>query len=79
MPQSVSDETCKVLIKRIAKKYNIDPKLIVTKLMSEEDKHDMRHGDLPYDALECHVKVWIENGMPNYREGINEDSPNLSQ
>lgn len=43
--------------------------LIVTRLLSEEGKHDMLDGSLTDEALYCHVKCWIEAGMPDYANG----------
>jgi uncharacterized protein YaeQ len=63
--QKLSDEACKLIIRRLAKRYNIDAKDIVTKLMSEDDKQDMREGNLPYNVLVLYIEVWIEMGMPN--------------
>lgn len=69
MPGKLSDTACKALIIRVAKEFNVEAKLITSRLMSEDDKNDMRNGDLPLDALKCHVKVWIENGLCDYAHG----------
>lgn len=37
--------------------------------MSPEDKEDMLNGLISDESLECHVKVWIENKMPDYANG----------
>jgi hypothetical protein len=71
MSRKLTDEACKHQIKFLARKLGVEPKLIVTKLMSEEDKDDMCNGLLPYESLECHVKVWIEAGMADYAHGDN--------
>jgi hypothetical protein len=78
MPQRLSDEACKGIIRRIARKLGVEPRLITTRLMSEDDKNDMRNGDLPQEALELHVKVWMENGMPDYVNINTEDKENSS-
>jgi len=65
MDRKLTDKACKDIIKDIARKYKIDPRLIVTKLLSGEDKDDMRAGLLPIASLDCHVRAWIENGMPD--------------
>lgn len=70
--QKISDDACKNIIRRIALKHEIAPKLIVTRLMSEEDKDDMRNGDLPYDCLDLHVELWIKAGMPDVAHGFTE-------
>ncbi len=46
--------------------------LISTRLLSDDDKKDMRKGLLPVESLITHVKVWIENGMPDYANGQKE-------
>lgn len=65
MSQRVSDEACKSIIKRLAKELGVDAKLIVTRLLSEDDKNDMRNGELPIEALECGIKLWIKAGCPD--------------
>lgn len=69
MSATLSDKACKAIIIRVARKFNVEARLITTRLMSEEDKNDMRAGLLPTDALECHVRVWIAAGMPDYAHG----------
>jgi hypothetical protein len=69
MPRNLTDSECKDIIRRLAKRLNIDPKLVTTRLMSEEDKNDMRAGNLPGKSLECHIKVWKASGMPDYAHG----------
>ena len=39
--------------------------MIATKLLSLEDKEDMLAGILTDEALEAHVKAWIEARMEN--------------
>ena len=69
MPTTLSDKACKAIIIRGARKLNVEARLITTRLMSEEDKNDMRAVLLPIEALEAHVKVWIENGLCDYAHG----------
>jgi hypothetical protein len=69
MPPVLSDKACKAIIIRVARKLNVEARLITTRLMSEEDKDDMRAGLLPIEALEAHIKVWMDNGMPDYAHG----------
>ena len=80
MPK-MDDRKCKDIIKFLARKLGADPKLIVTRLMSEDDKNDMRNGDLPMESLECHIKVWMEAGCPDYVNVKYENSsvPNKAQ
>lgn len=69
MPRKLSDEECKDIIRRLGKRLGVEPRLITTRLMSEDDKQDMRDGNLPVKSLECHVKVWKQNGMCDYAHG----------
>lgn len=66
LKRQLVDNQCKYYICKIAKEYNIEPRLITTLLMSEEDKDDMRFGNLPIHILELHVSAWIKAGMPDY-------------
>jgi uncharacterized protein YaeQ len=82
MSRTLTDEACKSIIRRIALRLGVDAKLITTRLMSEDDKNDMRKGDISKVVLELHVKLWIENGMPDYvnihkKEGTPEGIPDL--
>jgi hypothetical protein len=63
----LTNNNCLEIIRRLSKKYCIKPNAITEKLLSEEDKEDMRNGNLSIEALEAHIKVWVANGMPNYR------------
>lgn len=69
MPRKLTDVECKDIIRRLGKRLNVEPRLITTRLMSEQDKQDMRQGNLPVKSLEYHIKVWIENGMCDYAHG----------
>lgn len=68
----LSDAECKEIINKLCKKLCVRPHLVVTRLLSEDDKNDMRNGDLPIESLECHIKVWVENGLPDYAHGKTE-------
>lgn len=37
--------------------------------MSPDDKQDMLEGLIPDEALECHIRCWMEAGMPDYANG----------
>jgi hypothetical protein len=69
MSKHLTDDACKAIIKGIAKKFDIEAKLITTRLMSEEDKQDMREGNLPVPSLRLHVELWIKAGLPDYAHG----------
>ena len=75
MPKPLTDSECKEIIKRLRKRLDVDPMLIVTRLMSEDDKQDMRDGNLPAKALECHIKVWKKAGYPDYAHGNTDPLP----
>ena len=72
LKRKLTDDACKKIIRMLASKYKINPRLIVTRLISEDDKNDMRSGNLPIEALETHIKIWIKNGMPDYVNGTTE-------
>lgn len=69
MPKQLSDSECKEIIRRLEQRLGVDPALIVTRLMDESDKQDMRDGNLPVKSLECHIKVWKKAGYPDYAHG----------
>lgn len=64
-----SEAECKKLIFKIGIELGASPKLIATRLLSEADKHDMLSGHLDFESLLTAVKVWIQNGMPDYANG----------
>lgn len=65
-------EECKKILSKLGFKLGVSPALIATRLLSEDDKQDMVNGDVPMEALECAVKVWMENGMPDYAHGLTD-------
>lgn len=67
--KKLDDNTCKNIIRDFGRRLNVDPKLIVTRLLSEDDKNDMRNGDLPLNALKLHIEAWIKAGLPDYSHG----------
>jgi len=69
MSTRLSDKACVAVIKQLAKELNVEAKLIITRLMSDEDKDDMRNGDLSREALKLHIIVWKQAGYPDYRHG----------
>lgn len=68
-PNLLSDNDCKEIISILAKKLCVRPKLITARLLSDNDKYDMRLGLLPIEALECHIRAWVASGMPDYAYG----------
>jgi hypothetical protein len=65
-------QECQKIISTLGWLSGCSPKLIATRLLSEDDKQDMLNGDLEIEALECAVKVWMSNGMPDYANGTTE-------
>lgn len=63
---------CQKLIFDIAMRVGVSPKLIATRLLSDDDKKDMLNSSITDEQLEAHVRVWHENRMPNYSEGDTE-------
>lgn len=66
---SLTDEQCKKIIKEIAMRACIRPHLITERLLSEEDKEDMRNGDLGAIEIKSHLRAWIKEGLPDYAHG----------
>jgi hypothetical protein len=62
----LTDLICKKIIRKIAVKYGIEPRLIAERLLSDDDKQDLRDGNLLLEALDLHIRVWISNGLPDY-------------
>jgi hypothetical protein len=71
-PTPLSVEQCKDLLKTIGKMLCVKADLISTRLLSKEDKQDMLKGLVPIESLIAHVKIWIQNGMPDYANGHTE-------
>lgn len=64
-----TDSECKKLISSIGWELGVSPALITTRLLSEDDKNDIRSGSIDKVALKCAVEVWRDNGMPDYAHG----------
>lgn len=65
----LTNEDCKEIIRILSKKLTVRPRIVVERLLNEIDRKDMLNGDLPVESLECHIKVWLKNGMPDYAHG----------
>mgnify|MGYP001570774667 CR=1 FL=1 len=65
-------EQCKHQLFKIGIELGVSPKLISTRLLSEDDKNDMVAGLIDHTTLVTAVEVWISNGMPNYAQGSTE-------
>ncbi len=62
----LTKEQCQKKIFNVAVKLGVSPKLISTRLLSEEDKNDMLNGLIDDSSLETAVKAWIIAGTPDY-------------
>lgn len=62
-------EQCQKQIFNVAIKLGVSPKLISTRLLSTDDKHDMLNGLISEEALLTAVRVWIKASMPDYANG----------
>lgn len=69
----LSAEDCKKIISKLGFELGVSPRLVILRLLSEEDKVDMMEGNLSIDALRCHIEVWRDNDMPDYVKG--QDAP----
>jgi uncharacterized protein YaeQ len=65
-------DECKKIISNLGWLCGCSPRLIATRLLSEDDKKDMVNGDLTIESLECGVKAWMKAGMPDYAHGHTE-------
>ncbi len=63
---TLSVEQCKDVLRTVGKMFCVKPEWISTKLLSSDDKEDMKNGELPIESLIAHVKVWVEHGMLDY-------------
>lgn len=66
-PRTVRE--CKNLLFKLAIKHGVAPNLISERLLSKSDKEDMLNGLLPFETLDCAVKLWANYGMCNYSDG----------
>lgn len=64
-----TQDECKKILFNIGIKLGVSPKLIVNRLLSDDDKQDMMNNNLNFEALECHVQAWKDARMPNCKEG----------
>ena len=68
----LTKEECKKILSRIGFKLGVSPNLIATRLLNDCDKMDMMEGKTEISSLEQMVKVWCDNGMPDYAHGKTE-------
>lgn len=66
-------DECRRMIFNVGVKLGISPKLIATRLLSEEDKNDMLSGLVDAQYLEQAVRVWSENGSPDYVGAVQKE------
>jgi len=65
----LSAKDCKKIISKLGFELGVSPKLVISRLLSEEDKVDMKAANLPLEALRCHIRAWMDNDMPDYVKG----------
>ena len=65
-------EQCQKELFSIGMKLGVSPKLISTRLLSEDDKQDMLNGELDVETLVTAIEVWMSNNMPDYANGKTE-------
>lgn len=70
--QVLTTNECKRILSKLGFKLGVSPALVATRLLSDEDKQDMQNGDLTIESLECAIKSWMFNGMPDYANGLTE-------
>lgn len=66
-------DECRRMIFNVGLKCGISPKLIATRLLSEEDKNDMLAGLVDAQYLEQAVRVWCANGSPDYVGAVQKE------
>lgn len=54
----IDDEACKRIICEASRHCGVDPHLVVTRLLSEEDKDDLRHERISKRELIFAIIVW---------------------
>ncbi len=69
MGSKLTKEDCQRRLFKIGLKLGVSPKLIATRLLSEEDKSDMLNGLISDELLITGVELWVKNGMPDYAHG----------
>ena len=65
----LTKEQCQRKLFNLGIKLGCSPNLISNRLLSKDDKQDMLNGLITDDELECHVKAWLSNRMPDYANG----------
>jgi hypothetical protein len=54
-----------VLLEQSCAGYATNGHEVMTRMMSPEDIEDLKNGDIPFESLKLHVKVWCEMGKPD--------------
>lgn len=47
---------------------------VIRLMMSPEDIEDLHKGDIPFESLKLHVKVWCEMGKPDNNQPRGKDA-----
>ena len=62
-------EECQRILSKLGFKIGISPRLVSLRLLSNQDKQEMLEGKFSEENLEQHIRLWIQNGMPDYAQG----------
>ena len=58
---------CKSLVFKAAIECGVSPRIIITELLTDDDKKDIENGELKLAGLILHVKTWLNSGKPNLK------------
>lgn len=61
----LTDADCILIITKVAKVHDVTAEEVMSLMMSPEDMEDLKNGEIPFEALKLHVKVWCEMGKLN--------------
>lgn len=65
----LTTEQCQKKLFNLGIKLGVSPKLIASRLLSNDDKDDMLKGLVEDEMLEIAVKCWMDSSMPDYANG----------
>lgn len=61
----LTDADCILIVTKVAKIHDVTVEEVMSLMMSPEDLEDLKNGDILFEALKLHVKVWCEMGKLN--------------
>lgn len=65
----LTEDNARRMLFNLGIKHGVSPKLISTRLLSQDDKNDILLGLISIDELDMAVKVWKAALMPDYANG----------